>query len=158
MIQQRYGNNIPLRIAIATQVPLIERKVEVSVIRKLGRKLPFTFSVEDNTILGIIYGKDMPNREDILSIRITMDAGTERQQIIDVPNAIALVSKTTYATMTATQMVSISTDGYRSNVHIVEQPRKKMATRTLVRTIVKASQNPSHESMAKAATPDIILS
>lgn len=156
MIQQRYGNNIPLRISIATQVPLAERKVAVSIMRRNGRTVPFAYTIEGNTIVGVIFGKDQPHREDVLSVRIQLDLKTERQQIIDIPNVVCLMSKTTYATMGTTQMVFITTDGSRSNVQLTEQPRKKVAP---VRPVARmAATTPSHERMSNSATPDITLS
>lgn len=161
MIQQRYGNNIPLRITLSpATVPagspagLTDRKVEVSVLRRMGRTVPFAFSIEGNTLSGIIFGKDQPNREDVLSLRITLDRGTERQQIIDIPNVVALTGKTTYATMTATQLILINTDGNRSFIQIAEQPRQRKAPVPNA----SASGNPTHESLAEGATPDVVLS
>ena len=155
MIQQRYGNNIPLRITLSLPGGITDRHVEVSVLRRMGRTIPFAFTTDGNTLSGTIFGKDQPNREDMLSLRITLDRGTETQQIIDVPNVVALTSKTTYATMTATQVLLVQTDGNHSFVQIATQviPRKKA-------TVPAASASgslPTHETMAPTATPDITL-
>ena len=153
MIQQRYGNNIPMRITLSLPGGITDRQVEVSVLRRMGRTIPFAFTTDGNTLSGTIFGKDQPNREDMLSLRITLDRGTETQQIIDVPNVVVLTSKTTYATMTATQVLLVQTDGNRSFVQLAEQPRKSprpLRERT-------GEGLPTHETMAPTATPDITL-
>lgn len=148
MIQQRYGNNIPMRITLSLPGGITDRHVEVSVLRRMGRTIPFAFTTEGNTLSGTIFGKDQPNREDMLSLRITLDRGTETQQIIDVPNVVALTSKTTYATMTATQVLLVQTDGNRAFVQLAEHPRQSKAT---------PGRATTHETMAEGATPDITL-
>lgn len=161
MIQQRYGNNIPLRISLApVTVPavspagLTDRHVEVSVLRRMGRTVPFAFTIEGNTILGTIFGKDQPHRDDVLSLRITLDRGTEQQHIIDIPNVVALTSSTSSATMTATQIIHIQTDGNRSFVQTAEQPRPR---KTPVPAGHPAGNNPTHEQIAQGAKPDVTL-
>lgn len=154
MIQQRYGNNIPLRINLSLSGGITDRRVEISVLRRMGRTVPFSFTTEGNTLSGTIYGKDQPNREDMLSLRITLDKGTEAQQIIDIPNVVALTSKTTYATMTATQLILINTDGNRSFIQIAEQPRPR---KTPVPAGHPAGRTTTHEPRAEGATPDVIL-
>ena len=151
MIQQRYGNNIPLCIVTATSLPLQERKVAVRVIRRMGRKVPFSFDIDSGIITGTIFGKDQPNREDVLSISIILDEGTETQQIIDIPDVVALTSKTSADTMTPTQMIFIQTNGNRSIIQLLEQPRKKPKSPS-------ASKTATHEQMAETATPDVTLS
>ena len=153
-IVQRYGNNIPLRISLppvlyASALNLTDRNVNVTVIRQQGRTVPFAFSVEGNTIVGTILGKDQPNREDMLSLRITLDRGTERQQIIDVPNVVRLVSSSQQATLTATQQIAVIINGTTTNIMAVEQPRKVSAS--------CAGRTNTHETMAEGARPDITL-
>lgn len=122
MIQQRFGNNIPLRITLATA--LTDRSVEVSVMRQQGRTVPFAFTTEGNTIIGTILGKDQPNRDDVLSLRITLDRGSATQQIIDIPNVVRLVSSSQQATLTATQQIVITTDGNHSSLKLISQPQR----------------------------------
>lgn len=162
MIQQRYGNNIPLRITLAlATVPagspagLTDRKVEVSVLRRMGRTIPFAFTTDGNTLSGTIFGKDQPNREDVLSLRITLDRGTATQQIIDIPNVVRLVAQSQQATLSATQQIAITTNGSTTSIMATEQPRpRKSAT---VPAVSSAGNTPTHETMAEGATPDITL-
>lgn len=151
MLTQRYGNNIPLRITLATA--LTNRSVEVAVLRQQGRTVPFSFTTEGNNILGSILGKDQPNREDILSLRITLDRLTDRQQIIDVPNFVRLVSNSQKATLTATQQIVIITNGSTTQIMATEIPRKRKTTE-----VSPSGSLPTHEPMSPLATPDIILS
>lgn len=153
MIQQRYGNNIPLRITLATA--LTGRSVEVSVLRQQGRIVPFSFTTEGSTITGTIFGKDQPNRPDVLSLRITLDRGTERQQVLDIPNIVRLVADSRQSTLTSTQMIAIITNSITTTTMAVEQPRPRIAS---VPAVSPAGKAPTHEPMAEGAHPDVVLS
>lgn len=153
MIQQRFGNNIPMRITLSLPGGITDRHVEVSVLRRMGRTIPFAFTTEGNTLSGTIFGKDQPNREDTLSLRITLDRGTETQQIIDVPNVVVLTSKTTSATMTASQIILVQTDGNHSFVQLATHIVLRKGTHPVV-----TGRANTHEPMAEDARPDVVLS
>ena len=160
MIQQRFGNNIPIRIILSVPGGMAGRKADVTVFRKNGRVLAFSYGQHDNLLYGIIFGMDMPKREDVLSFRVIIDKDTERQQIIDIPDVVRLVSSSQQATLVGQQAIVITTDGHYSRIFASEPPRTphERSTPHPQPSTLNAQRLNTHETMAPGATPDVTLS
>lgn len=153
MLHQHYGNNIILRLVlgVAGMEHLEERDVKVRIVCQHGKRLPFKFTAEGNTLQGTLFGRDQSMNPDFLSAQITCDKGTDRQQTLTLHNIIQLVSDSQQTDILPTQVAVITTDGKDVWFATAEQPAPRKPRKAATR---KAE---AEEPVVSTETPDVVL-
>lgn len=161
MIKQRYGNNINLHITVDPSAmaggKLEGREIVAKVRCQFGKRLPFDYTVDGNTIKGTLLGMNQPTRPDVLSIELHLDKGTPTQQVINISNVIRLVSDSSEANIALSQTAVITTYGNCFTSSVIDTPKAAPTTRR-VKYVPATAATVSGSSAVGVPTPDVILS